>query len=220
MKAIIFDMDGLMIDSERLYFQTQYHIADKFNKNLHKETLWKMMGRKPLESLEIFIKDLDIPMGVTEMLEMRNRIMRKKLTNELIPLPGLQHIIDTFYGKLKLAIATGAQGEFLDIVVDKLGIRKKFAVLQDSDTIKNGKPNPEIYLKTCEKLQSIPGECIVLEDSSNGARSGKNAGCYVIAVPSEYTNQQDFSFVDYSARDLFGAAGHIEKLLDTTQGQD
>lgn len=205
-------MDGLMIDSERLYFQTQYDIADSFKKNLKKETLWKMMGRKPSESLAIFVNDLDIPMEVPEILEMRNRIMRDKLKNQLEPLPGLFHIIDAFYGQMYLAIATGAQGEFLDIVVDKLDIRNKFRVLQHSDEIVNGKPNPEIYLKTCEKMDLSPGECIVLEDSSNGAKSGKNAGCYVIAVPSEYTHEQDFSFVDYKAKDLFDAATHIMEM--------
>jgi len=212
MKALIFDMDGLMIDSERLYFQTQYDIADSFNKPLQKETLWKMMGRKPTESLAIFVKDLGIPMEISEILELRNRIMREKLKNELLPLPGLDHIINTFHGRLDLAIATGAQGEFLDIVVDKLKIRNKFKVLQHSDRIVNGKPDPEIYLKTCEKLDVPPADCIVLEDSSNGARSGKNAGCYVIAVPSEYTHEQDFSFVDYKATDLFDATRHIEEL--------
>jgi HAD superfamily hydrolase (TIGR01509 family) len=144
---------------------------------------------------------------------MRSDIMRVKYKNESVPMPGLAHIIGAFYGKLKLAISTGSQGEFLDIVVDGLRIREKFEVLQASDDIEKGKPDPEIYLKTCKKLGLGPRECVVLEDSLNGALAGKRAGCYVIAVPSEYTKGENFDFADFVAGDLFQAARHIDDLL-------
>ncbi|MCX6579128.1 MAG: HAD family phosphatase [Candidatus Aminicenantes bacterium] len=210
MKAIIFDMDGLMIDSERLYRQAQQDIARQFDKIMTEEIRMKMMGRKPIESLRLFVKELDIPMDPAKLLEIRNDVMREKLKNDLVPMPGLTHIIDKFYGKLKLAICTGAQQEFLDIVVDQLGIRDKFTVLQNSDDIETGKPDPGIYLKTCQRLELQPGECIVLEDSLNGVVAGKRAGCYVIAVPTEYTKDQDFEAADFIADSLFGAAKHIE----------
>jgi len=213
MKAIIFDMDGLMVDSERLYQQAQEEITRQFNKTLPEKSRLKMMGRKPLESMKLLVEALDIPMDAEKLLEIRNDIMREKYKNHLVPLPGLVHIIDVFYGKLKLAISTGAQEEFLDIVVDQLKIRNKFAVLQSSDEIEQGKPHPEIYLKTCKKLGLDPGECIVLEDSLNGVLAGKGAGCYVIAVPSEYTKQENFGSADFVVDDLFCAAGHINDLL-------
>ncbi len=213
MKAIIFDMDGLMVDSERLYQQAQEEITRHFNKPIPEKTRLKMMGRKPLESMKIFVDALDIPTDAVKLLEMRNDIMREKYKNDLVSLPGLDHIIDAFYGKLKLAISTGAQEEFLDIVVDQLDIRNKFDVLQASDEIEQGKPHPEIYLKTCKKLGLKPGECVVLEDSLNGVVAGKRAGCYVIAVPSEYTNQENFDRADFVAADLFSAASHIKDLL-------
>lgn len=216
MKAIIFDMDGLMIDSERLYIQSQQEIAEKFNKKLDRQNMWKMMGRKPIESIRMFVREMGIPAEPEEILELRNNMMLEKLKNDLIPMPGLHHIIAAFENKLKLAVATGAQKEFLDLVVDKLGIRDKFVVLQDSDEIEKGKPHPEIYLKTCEKLGLKPNRCIVLEDSSNGALSAKKTGCYVIAVPSQYTKDQDFSFVDYAAADLFAAEKHIADILKRT----
>jgi HAD superfamily hydrolase (TIGR01509 family) len=212
MKAIIFDMDGLMIDSERLYKEAQNNLALRFDRVMTEEMRMRMMGRKPIESLRLFVKELDIPVDAEKMLEMRNDIMREKLKNELVPMPGLFHIIDAFYKKLKLAICTGAQAEFLDIVVDKLGIRERFDVLQDSDNIKNGKPDPEIYLKTCERLNLNPRECVVLEDALNGVSAGKSAGCYVIAVPSEYTRGQDFGAADFIAENLFDATNHILRI--------
>ena len=218
MKAIIFDMDGLMIDSERLYLQAQQEIAGQFNKKLTEETRLKTMGRKPLESVKIFVKELGIPMAAEEVLEMRDRIMRVKYKYELVPLPGLAHIIATFYSRLQLAVCTGSQNEFLDIVVDQLKIRDKFAVLQASDDIQKGKPEPEIYLKTCKRLGLRPAECIVLEDSLNGVLAGKRAGCYVIAVPSTDMKKQDFSAADFVVKNLFAAANQIHNLINSFCG--
>lgn len=212
-KALIFDMDGLMIDSERLYFQAEREIANKCGKNVKDEILWKMMGRNPVESMTFFVEELRLSFSPIDALNMRNHIMREKLKTDLKPMPGLTHILDTFYGNLKLAVCTGTQEELLDIVMDKLEIREKFAVVQTSDKIKRGKPDPEIYLASCNKLGFDPKDCVVLEDSSNGALSGKRAGCYVIVIPSEYTLGQDFSFVDFVAEDLFHAEKHILDLI-------
>ena len=214
-KALIFDMDGLMIDSERLYFEAEGDMAKKFGVKLKEETLWKMMGTKPIEGLAIFVKDLELPICAQEALDMRNRVMRKKLQTDLKTMPGFFHILDTFFNRLKLAVCTGAQEEFLDIVVDMLKIREKFDVLQSSDGIEKGKPEPEIYLKTCDKLSLSPQECFVLEDSANGVTAGKKAGCWVIAIHTEYTQSQDFSSADFIASDLFHAEQYIHKLLSS-----
>lgn len=212
-EALIFDMDGLMIDSERLYWEVERALARSFQKEVRDETLWKMMGRRPIEGLRIFVEDVGLPISAEEALALRDVRMRQKYRDESEAMPGLFHILDTFYGKLKLAVCTGAQREFMDIVLDRLKIRGQFAFLQASDEIKKGKPDPEIYLTTCAKLGCEPGQCIVLEDSSNGALAGKRAGCYTIGVPSDYSRGQDFSFVDFIASGLFDAEKHILNLL-------
>ncbi len=213
-KAIIFDMDGLMIDSERLYFDVERALARNYGKEVSDETLMKMMGRSPLEAMSIYAMDLGFDISSEELLRLRNDMFVDRLRNEVSAMKGLYEMLNRFEGKLKMAIATGSPEEFLRIVMDKLKIEKYFDVLQPSDEIKEGKPNPEIYLKAAEKLKVLPSECIVLEDSCNGALAGKRAGCYTIAVPSEYTCKQDFSFVDYIARDLYDAAEHIDFLMN------
>ncbi|MFZ5988948.1 MAG: HAD family hydrolase [Bacillota bacterium] len=212
MKAIIFDMDGLMIDTERVYFEIQRKMARDFGRELKDETLWKMMGRKPMESMSIFAEVLDIDKSPQELLNIRDGLFEERIKNDLVPMPGLFEILDEFRGRMKLAIATGSPNRLVKMITSKLNIGSYFDVLQASDEIVNGKPDPEIYLKTVEKLGFSPGECIVLEDSSNGALAGKRAGCYTIAIPSEYTCKQDFSFTDYTARDLNDAREHIIRL--------
>lgn len=209
MKAIIFDMDGLMIDTERLYFESEREMARSFGKEVKDETLWKMMGRKPVECMQIYSEDLGLDIPAQKLVEIRDELFREKLMNDLVPMKGLFEMLEEFKGKIVMSIATGSPVKLLDLILDRLNIKNYFDVLQASDDIVNGKPDPEIYLKTIEKLGVSPEECIVLEDSGNGARAGKNAGCYTIAIPSEYTNKQDFSFVDYIAADLNDARMHI-----------
>lgn len=214
MKALIFDMDGLMVDTERLYFEAEREIVKGFNRELKDETLWKMMGRSPLEAMKVLTVDLNLDITPEELLKIRDEVMIHKYNNDLVAMPGLFEIINKFHNKLMLGIATGAPKIFLDIVLDKLKIRDYFTVLQSSDNIKNGKPDPEIYLTTVSRLNINPYEAIVLEDSSNGARAAKNAGCYTIAVISKHTQFQDFSFVDFKTDSLISASIHIEKMLE------
>ncbi len=211
--ALVFDMDGLMIDSERLYFAAEREMAAQYGKEIRDEQLWPLMGRKPIESLRLLRGILGIETSPEELLAWRNRLMLEKMRRHLGAMPGLFEILDIFYGRLKLAVATGAQMEFLDLVLDKLRIRGRFDVLQTADAVERGKPDPEIYLLTCRRLGLPPNECFVLEDAANGVLAGKAAGCPVIAVPSDYTRGQDFSAADWVEPDLFAAARRIEKLL-------
>lgn len=217
-RALILDMDGLMIDSERLYFQTEREIAQKYHRTVSDQTLWRMMGRDPVESMRVFVEEVGLHLKVEEALEMKNKLMLRKLKKDLKPMPGLYSLLNAFKDRLKMAVCTSAQQEFLDMVVDQLGLRNMFEVLQSSDEMKKGKPDPEIYLSTCRKLELFPEECVVLEDSSNGVLSGKQAGCYIIAVPSSYTKGQDFQTADFIASDLFHAEKHIHNLLSNSSG--
>lgn len=210
--AIIFDMDGLMIDSEKLYFETEIQLAKKFGREVSQSTLREMMGRKPIESMQIFKQNTGIELSAHQLLQMRDEIMLDKLSKQLEPMKGLYEIIGKFYRRYPLAVATGAPAKFLSVVLEKLDLKQKFDVLVSSDEISKGKPHPETYLRTCEKLSLPPPQCIVLEDSTNGAMAAKSAGCYVIAVPCTYSKGQDFSFCDFTASSLQDAATHIEEL--------
>ena len=206
-------MDGLMIDSEGLYFAAEREIAAAYGKGIRDEQLWPLMGRKPIESLRLLREILELETSPEELLAWRNRLMLVKMRADLGAMPGLFEILDAFYGRLKLAVATGAQREFLDLALDRLGIRERFDVLQTADGLERGKPDPEIYLIACRRLGLPPVECLVLEDARNGVLAGKAAGCPVIAVPNDYTRGQDLSAADWLEPDLFAAAKRIEKLL-------
>ena len=213
LKGLIFDMDGLMVDSERLYLEVERDMARRYHKEFSMKAWQKMMGLKPAEGIRVFVEELGLPLTPGEALAMRDAEMRKKYSEEAEPMPGLFHILEAFHGKLELAVCTGAQREFMEIVVDRLKIRHKFAVLQSSDEVEKGKPDPAVFLACCAKLGLDPRECVVLEDSENGALAGARAGCYTVVVPTEHSKNQDFRCADYVAADLFEAERHISSIL-------
>jgi HAD superfamily hydrolase (TIGR01509 family) len=212
MRAVVFDMDGLMIDTEGMYWAVGRQMAREFGKEVQDETLGRMMGRAPLDSVAIYARDLGLTQSPAELLEIREARVMREMRNGVEPMPGLLEVLNDFKPKFKLAIATSAPMRFLNVVLDGMGLRHYFDALQTSDDITHGKPDPEIYLKAMGKLGIPPAECFVLEDSSNGALAGKRSGAYVIAVPSQYTRSQDFKFVNFVAKDLLDAANHIESL--------
>ncbi|MBN2199915.1 MAG: HAD family phosphatase [Candidatus Aminicenantes bacterium] len=212
-KGLIFDMDGLMIDSERLYFRAEREIASRFGKDVSDELLGRMMGRKAVESMELFVRELKLDLSAAEILKERSALMRRLMREDLRPMPGLRRIIGAFSGRLKMAVATGASREFLDIALNGLELRGAFDFLLASDGIEKGKPDPEIFLAACDGLGLPPRSCVVLEDSANGVLAGKRAGCYVVAVPSVYSREQDFGPADAVVNDLFEAEEHITALL-------
>ncbi|OGD21906.1 MAG: hypothetical protein A2W03_11005 [Candidatus Aminicenantes bacterium RBG_16_63_16] len=209
LQGLIFDMDGLMVDSERLYLEVEQDMARRYHKEFSLKAWQKMMGLKPAEGIRVFVEELGLPLTPGEALAIRDAEMRKKYSEEAEPMPGLFHILRAFEGRLKLAVCSGAQQEFMDIVVDRLGIRRKFSVLLSSDEVEVGKPDPGIYLACCRKLGLESQECAVLEDCENGALAAARAGCYTIVVPTEHSKDQDFRCADYVAADLFDAERHI-----------
>ena len=211
-QAILFDMDGLMVDTEPLYWEVARELAGRFGRRVSDETLRRMMGRSRHESMCIFVESCDIGASPDELLTLREQMMIQRFRRGVEPMTHLREILMQFHGRLKLGIATSSPRKFVDVLLPALGVEPFFEAVQTGDEIINGKPDPEIYLKTMSRLQVAPRETIVLEDSRAGALAGKRSGAYVIAVPSPLTESEDFSFADHRARNLTEAAAHIEML--------
>jgi len=208
-KAIILDMDGLMVDTERLYYTTDVLVAEEYGKKISNKIIEQMIGQKPLDSMRIFQKFLETRDSPAILLEKRDLHFLGMLKTDLRPMSGLKEFLNAFYSKIKLAISTGTQFKYLEIILRELDLQNFFEVIQTSDEIKKGKPDPEIYIRTIQQLKLQPYQCIALEDSSNGVKAAKQTGCYVIAIPSWHTKDQDFSTADILLDNLIAARDHI-----------
>jgi sugar-phosphatase len=167
MKAAIFDMDGLLIDSEPLWRLAEKEVfADEVVAHWYKLRPWH---GKSLEDVE------------------RELIERMKELTEMhgVALEGVYDILDILQGRgFKLALASSSPHVLIGTVVNKLYIRQYFEVLCSAIDEKFGKPHPAIYLTTAERLGVHPSDCVVFEDSVTGIRSAKAAGMMAIAVPA------------------------------------
>jgi HAD superfamily hydrolase (TIGR01509 family) len=210
--AIIFDMDGLMADTERLYIAANHRLAGLYGKTVTMATIARMMGRATLESLQLFADELGISEPAASLMRVREGYMLELIHQGLEPMPHLAEIIDYTAQRYPLAVATGSSEKLMREVLARLGIAGRFQLLQCSDELKFGKPNPEIYLRTVARLGAEPAACVVLEDSSNGCRAAVAAGCYTIAVPNEHTRMQDLSMAQVQAESLLGALDEIKRL--------
>lgn len=212
MDAVIFDMDGLMIDTECIYWAVAREMAQEAGKTVSDDTLGRMMGRAPLDSVQLYAREVGLTQPAEELMRERDRRVLEVFKKGIQPMPGLMEILEAFRPRFKIALATSARMHFVELIFGNMDLHRFFDVLQTSDDIVNGKPHPEIYLKAMNKLGVEPAKSFVLEDSSNGSLAGKRAGAHTVAVPSIYTKTHDFSFVDYVAADLFDARRHIESV--------
>lgn len=205
----MFDMDGLMVDTERLYVRANQVIAGRYGKTVTPAIIIKMVGRSTLASLEIFASELGIAVEASELARQRSLVMLDLMNEDLVAMPGLNPLLEYLRPRYRMALATGSPSTLMMHIVRKLSLEPFFDVLQSSDDIAEGKPHPAIYLRTSERLGVRPEECIVLEDSGSGVKAGRAAGCYVISVPSEHTRNQDHSDAHVSVADLHAALDHI-----------
>jgi HAD superfamily hydrolase (TIGR01509 family) len=214
LRAILFDMDGLMIDTEPLYWEVGRQIAAQYGKTVSDQTLRRMMGRDRLASSTIFAEESGVPLSGEQVMHLREQLMLRRFAGGVEPMRGLREILSRFRGRLKLGVCTSSPRMLLEAALPGIGVAEYFDATTTGDEITRGKPDPQIYLTTMQKLAVLSHECVVLEDAPAGAKAGKSAGAWVIAVPSPLTANEDFSQVaDARVPDLLAAAELIEQRV-------
>lgn len=232
MKAIIFDCDGTLVDSEQFHYQAWTHALNKHNYGFSLEEYYPYVG---LPS-DITAKHLSQKLGkeCSHQLKTDKKSHYKSLIAQDIPpiqdtLDFLLRLVaekDRF--KYKLAIASGASIEEILTYLKHLKIEEHFEVILSghdhlhhyNDPEGVNKPKPYIYLEAAKQLGVDPSECIAIEDSCMGVKAGASAGCFTIAVPTPFSQNHDFSdadiilpsFKDISVENLLNLS--IEKILN------
>jgi HAD superfamily hydrolase (TIGR01509 family) len=212
-QALLLDMDGLLIDSETLYWRAERQIAAARGRAVDDGTLRRMMGRRPIESMTVFRDELGLAEDAQALLDERDVLMLQLLATEVQARPGLEVLLQAFRGRARYAVVTGASRRMVDAALGRLGLADRFDLIQTSDGVRRGKPDPEIYRTAMRALDVEAAACAVLEDSLNGVRAGKAAGAYVIAVPDVYSAGDDLSIADHVAADLAQAAAHLQRFF-------
>jgi HAD superfamily hydrolase (TIGR01509 family) len=195
-KAVIFDMDGLMVDTEPIQSESfelvlkEHGVEPRRNKFGVVQTIgvtaldnWKILR------LQYGLLNVDLD----ELVARKRQIYSELLAGRIAPMPGLLDLIATLdQQRVKKAVASSSSLHHIGMVVESLGI-ESFDVLASGEHVERGKPHPDIFLRAAELLDVQPQECVVLEDAESGVNGGKAAGMKVIAVPNRFTLEHDFA---------------------------
>ena len=193
-RGVALDMDGLLFDTERLYWAVGDAVLSRRGLRFSTQLQQRMMGRVGLAAIQQMIDFHQLDDSPERLLAESERLYREQLAIGPDPMPGL----DRWIGRLQqsgipFGLATSSRRKFVDVILAGVDWRDALAFELTGDDVRRGKPHPEMYLKAAERMAIAPHEMLVLEDSGNGCAAAVAAGAITVAVPSQYTRNQDFS---------------------------
>lgn len=191
LNTVIFDMDGLLIDSEPLWNEAADEVFKDYGVRLTAQQYGATTGLRTREFLGSWFNHFKIPH--THIAETEIKIVDKVI--ELVkqkgkPLPGVSYIFKFFTErKFNIGLATSSAPGLINVVTNLLGIDNYLQAISSADDLAFGKPHPEVYLNCAEKLSVLPGQCICFEDSYNGMIAAKAARmkCVIVPAPKDST---------------------------------
>ena len=204
-KAVIFDMDGVLINSEPLWRQAEIETFAKVGLSFTDEMCMQTMGMRTSEVIEYWYKIT--PWTGKTRKEVEHELMQRVtqlIIDEGDAMKGVVYSLNYFKEKgLKIALASSSATSLITAVINKLQIKEYFEVIESAEFLDFGKPHPEIFIKTAKKLGVHANECLVIEDSFNGVLAAKSAMMKVVAIPDEESrNEVRFVIADYKLDDL------------------
>jgi HAD superfamily hydrolase (TIGR01509 family) len=182
-KGVIFDVDGVLVDSEPLHQRAWKQILEEFGITLSDAQFHRLMGKTTHQILAMYFEQY----GIREDLEFwsfkKDEVYRSLVHEELKPLDGVVSLLEFLRSrKVRMGVASSAVRQNVKAALDCLGPDICFDSILSVEDITHPKPNPEIYLKAAQALELPPSDCGVIEDSLPGIQSAKEAGAFVIGI--------------------------------------
>lgn len=202
-KAVIFDMDGVIVNNYDYHFKAWMDFADRHNYELNEEIYKEQFNGKTNRDLFRMIFDDPTDEEIEAYTEEKESLYRELYYDDLAAHTGLLDFLSSLKrNRIKIALATSAPTENVDWVLDNLQLRPWFDVIVDGSDVDNGKPDPEIYLTVCDRLEIDPKHCLVFEDSLAGLESGKEAGCMIVGVATSHEAWELQTYTDHVLHDF------------------
>jgi HAD superfamily hydrolase (TIGR01509 family) len=203
LKAVTFDLDGLMFNTEELYQEVGSAILARRGKEFTGELIDKMMGRKSNVALALMIEHHQLDATPEQLAAETAEIFGGILPGRLEPMPGLLQLLAALEAAgIPKGIATSSGGAFVERVLGVFTLQPRFDFIIVSEDIEHGKPEPDVYLLAAQRHGMSPQEMMVLEDSQIGCQAAVAAGAYTVAVPHGQSLTHHFPGVQFEANTL------------------
>ena len=216
LKAVIFDVDGTLLDTERIYMQAWKEAAAEQGYVMPDELLNKTRGVDAKVAARIFEEEIGNGFSYQKTRPIRVRIAEEIIERESpILKPGVLELLSFLREKgIRLSVASSTKTKTTKEHLQINGIADWFEVIVGGDMITKGKPNPDIFLKAAELLGEAPENCIVVEDSPAGIRAGSAAGMKTVLVPDQAAiTQEIIDLSDVQMKSLLEMPAYVETLL-------
>lgn len=203
LRAVTFDLDGLMFNTEELYQEVGGAILARRGKQFTGELLDQMMGRKSAIALQIMIDWHQLEATPEQLAAESAEIFGGLLPRKLAPMPGLLDLLGALEAaNIPKGIATSSGRDFVTQVLGQFNLEPRFAFVIAGEDIEHGKPAPDVYQLAARRHGVLPAEMMVLEDSQIGCQAAVAAGAYTVAVPHGQSMKHQFPGVQFFAESL------------------
>jgi HAD superfamily hydrolase (TIGR01509 family) len=183
-EAVVFDLDGVLLDSEQLWDEVREGLARERGGRWHEGAQADMMGMSSREWSVYMHERIGLPEPPEEISAEVVHRMLDRYKRELPLIPGAVEAVERIAARWPLGLASSSNRELIDAALEAAGLARYFRVTVSSEEVERGKPAPDVYLEAARRLEVAPGHCAAIEDSQNGIRSGKTAGMRVVAIPN------------------------------------
>jgi HAD superfamily hydrolase (TIGR01509 family) len=183
-RAVVFDMDGVIIDSEQVWDEVREELVADWGGRSLPEAQRAMMGMSSPEWSRYMHDELGLTQEPEEINDEVVRRMLERYHGDLPLLDGAVEAVRSLAASYPLAVASSSNRPLIDAVLETAGIAECFAATVSSEEVPRGKPSPDVYLEAARRLAVAPLECAAVEDSANGIRAAKAAGMFLIAYPN------------------------------------
>lgn len=203
-KALIWDMDGVLVDSENIHPIVESETAKQFGMDFSPEKVRELYLGVQLENEfnDMISRSGRNDITYEQMRKVRDEILKKHLKQGIESVPFAKEVVSELSPIYKMALVSSGERFWGEDALDKLELLKYFSVVIFGEDVENHKPSPEPFLKAAESLGLQPQEIIVVEDSESGFKAAKAAGMKLIAKRSQHNREKDFSPADFVVEDL------------------
>jgi HAD superfamily hydrolase (TIGR01509 family) len=195
--AVVFDLDGLLVDSEPLQLRAWETYLERFKRALTDEMLSRMYGLRMVDSAELVARELALPVAPADVVRDRDALFLATVPGNVFAMPGAVELLAALRERsIRTALATSGHRRYVDLALESAGLVGAFDVEVTGDLVAKGKPAPDTYLRAAELFGLPPGSCLALEDAPNGVTSAHSAGMRCFAIPNHGTRHYAFDGAD------------------------